>query len=111
MVYLRGHEGRGIGLIAKLQAYALQDGGLDTVDANLALGLPADVRSYRPAAAVLKDLDVRRVRLMSSNPAKEEQLRGYGIEVTERISLPVPERPENAGYLAVKRARMGHQPA
>jgi 3,4-dihydroxy 2-butanone 4-phosphate synthase/GTP cyclohydrolase II len=109
VIYLRGHEGRGIGLVAKLQAYALQDGGLDTVDANLALGLPADLRSYRPAADVLKDLGVSRIRLMSSNPAKEEQLRGDGIEVAERIALPVPERPENVGYLAAKRARMGHQ--
>ena len=110
VIYLRGHEGRGIGLTAKLQAYALQDGGLDTVDANLALGLPADVRSYRPAAAVLQDLDVPRIRLLSSNPAKEEQLRRYGIEVAERIALPVPDRPENTAYLTAKRARMGHQP-
>jgi GTP cyclohydrolase II len=110
VIYLRGHEGRGIGLTAKLQAYALQDGGLDTVDANLALGLPADARSYRPAAEVLKDLEVSRIRLLSSNPVKEDHLRRYGIDVTERIALPVPERPENAGYLAAKRARMGHQP-
>src|SRR5689334_24441810 len=73
VVYLRGHEGRGIGLSAKLQAYSLQDGGMDTVDANLALGFPADLRSYQPAAEVLADLDVPRIRLMSSNPAKEEQ--------------------------------------
>jgi 3,4-dihydroxy 2-butanone 4-phosphate synthase/GTP cyclohydrolase II len=110
IVYLRGHEGRGIGLSAKLQAYALQDGGLDTVDANLALGLPADLRSYHPAAIVLKDLGVDRIRLMSSNPAKEEQLARYGIEVVERISLPVPARPENVRYLEAKRSRMGHAP-
>jgi GTP cyclohydrolase II len=110
VVYLRGHEGRGIGLSAKLQAYALQDGGLDTVDANLALGLPADTRSYHPAAIVLEDLGVRRIRLMSSNPAKEEQLRRCGIEVVERISLPVPARPENVRYLEAKRTRMGHAP-
>ncbi len=110
VVYLRGHEGRGIGLIAKLQAYALQDGGLDTVDANLALGLPADLRSYEPAAEVLKDLGVSRIRLMSSNPAKEEQLAEFGIEVTARVSLPVPARPENVRYLEAKRARMGHSP-
>jgi GTP cyclohydrolase II len=108
VVYLRGHEGRGIGLNAKLQAYALQDGGLDTVDANLALGLPADLRSYRPAAAVLEDLGIHRIRLMSSNPAKQEQLRRYGIEVSERIFLPVPSRPENVRYLEAKRTRMGH---
>jgi GTP cyclohydrolase II len=110
IVYLRGHEGRGIGLSAKLQAYLLQDGGMDTVDANLALGLPADLRSYRPAAAVLKDLDVPRIRLMSSNPAKQEQLLRHGIEVTARIALPVPARPENRRYLEAKRVRMGHLP-
>jgi 3,4-dihydroxy 2-butanone 4-phosphate synthase/GTP cyclohydrolase II len=110
VVYLRGHEGRGIGLSAKLQAYALQDGGLDTVDANLALGLPADLRSYAPAAAVLLDLGVARIRLLSSNPAKQEQLLAHGIEVVDRIALPVPARPENIGYLEVKRARMGHLP-
>jgi 3,4-dihydroxy 2-butanone 4-phosphate synthase/GTP cyclohydrolase II len=108
VVYLRGHEGRGIGLIAKLQAYVLQDGGLDTVDANLALGLPADLRTYRPAVAVLNDLGVQRVRLLSSNPAKEEQLRRGGIDVVERIVLPVPARPENRRYLEAKRSRMGH---
>jgi len=110
VVYLGGHEGRGIGLTAKLQAYALQDGGLDTVDANLALGLPADRRSYRPAAAVLADLEVPRIRLMSSNPAKEEQLRRAGIDVVTRIALPVPARPENVRYLESKRVRMGHTP-
>jgi GTP cyclohydrolase II len=110
VVYLRGHEGRGIGLTAKLRAYGLQDGGLDTVDANLALGLPADVRSYAPAAAVLADLGVSRIRLMSSNPAKQEQLGEHGIEVADRIALPVPARPENARYLESKRARMGHLP-
>lgn len=110
VVYLRGHEGRGIGLSAKLQAYALQDGGMDTVDANLALGLPADLRSYRSAAEVLKDLDIPRIRLMSSNPAKEEQLRRYGIDVVARIALPVPARPENTRYLEAKRQRMGHLP-
>jgi GTP cyclohydrolase II len=110
VVYLRGHEGRGIGLTAKLQAYALQDGGLDTVDANLALGLPADVRSYRSAAEILHDLGVYKIRLMSANPAKEEQLREFGVEVVERISVPVPARPENLRYLEAKRERMGHLP-
>jgi GTP cyclohydrolase II len=110
VVYLRGHEGRGIGLSAKLQAYALQDGGMDTVDANLALGFPADLRSYQPAAEVLADLDVPRIRLMSSNPAKEEQLRRHGIEVTQRVALAVPARPENTRYLEAKRVRMGHLP-
>lgn len=108
VVYLRGHEGRGIGLSAKLKAYALQDGGLDTVDANLALGLPADLRSYRPAAAVLHHLGVDRIRLLSANPEKEEQLRRHGVDVAERIILAIPVRPENRGYLDTKRARMGH---
>jgi GTP cyclohydrolase II len=108
ILYLRGHEGRGIGLTAKLRAYALQDGGLDTVDANLALGLPADLRTYRPAAEMLRDLGVKRIRLMSSNPAKEDQLRGHGIDVVDRVSVPVPVRPENVRYLEAKRVRMGH---
>jgi GTP cyclohydrolase II len=108
VLYLRGHEGRGIGLAAKLQAYELQDGGLDTVDANLALGLPADLRSYRPAAVMLQDLGVKQIRLMSSNPLKQEQLAQYDIEVVERFSLPVPARAENARYLEAKRNRMGH---
>jgi 3,4-dihydroxy 2-butanone 4-phosphate synthase/GTP cyclohydrolase II len=108
VVYVRGHEGRGIGLVAKLQAYQLQDDGLDTVDANLALGLPADLRSYRAAAGVLEALGIQRLRLMSSNPLKEEELRQYGIDVVARMSLPVPARPENKRYLDAKRTRMGH---
>jgi 3,4-dihydroxy 2-butanone 4-phosphate synthase / GTP cyclohydrolase II len=108
VIYLRGHEGRGIGLSAKLQAYNLQDGGMDTVDANLALGYDADLRSYDAAAAVLTDLGVRRIRLLSANPEKEQELVRYGIEVTERVVLPVPSRVENLRYLETKRARMGH---
>jgi len=109
VIYLRGHEGRGIGLAAKLRAYQLQDQGLDTVDANLALGLEVDRRDYRPAALVLRHLGVPRVRLLSSNPAKEAALVRDGIEVVERRSLPVPTRPENVSYLRTKRLRMGHQ--
>ena len=108
VVYLRGHEGRGIGLSAKLQAYVLQDGGLDTVDANLALGLAPDVRTYDPAAEVLTDLGISRIRLLSANPAKEEQLRRLGVDVVERIALPVPARAENLRYLETKRTRLGH---
>ncbi len=108
VVYLRGHEGRGIGLGAKLRAYALQDRGLDTVDANLALGLDVDLRDYQPAARVLHDLGVHRVRLLSSNPAKEADLRRHGLDVVQRIALPVPTRPENVPYLRTKRMRMGH---
>ncbi len=108
VVYLRGHEGRGIGLGAKLRAYALQDQGLDTVDANLALGLEVDLRDYRAAAAVLDDLGVRRLRLLSANPAKESALREHGVDVVDRLVLPVPVRPENVSYLRTKRQRMGH---
>lgn len=111
VLYLRGHEGRGIGLVDKLRAYGLQDAGADTVDANLRLGRQPDERDYRGAARVLAGLDIRRIRLLSSNPAKEEALREAGIEVVERRGLLVPERPENRAYLQTKRARMGHDPA
>ncbi|SDS12815.1 GTP cyclohydrolase II [Actinopolymorpha singaporensis] len=108
VVYLRGHEGRGIGLAAKLAAYALQDDGHDTVDANLALGLPADARDYADAAAILADLGVGRVRLLSNNPAKAAGLSEGGIRVAGREPLVVAANPENAGYLATKRDRFGH---
>ena len=108
VVYLRGHEGRGIGLLAKLQAYALQDAGLDTVDANLELGLPADAREYAAAAQVLADLGVRRVRLMTNNPDKVGALARYGVDVVERVPIAVGVGPENVRYLRTKRDRMGH---
>ncbi|WP_433045941.1 bifunctional 3,4-dihydroxy-2-butanone-4-phosphate synthase/GTP cyclohydrolase II [Dactylosporangium sp. CS-033363] len=108
VVYLRGHEGRGIGLNHKLQAYQLQDAGYDTVDANLALGLPADARDYGIGAAILRDLGLRRLRLLTNNPAKRAGLDGFGLEVVQRVPLVVPPRPERAGYLATKAARMGH---
>jgi 3,4-dihydroxy 2-butanone 4-phosphate synthase / GTP cyclohydrolase II len=108
VIYLRGHEGRGIGLNAKLHAYALQDAGLDTVDANLRLGLPVDARDYDVAAAILRDLGLRRIRLLSANPEKSARLNDLGIEVTARLPLLVPEHTENAFYLATKRDRMGH---
>jgi 3,4-dihydroxy 2-butanone 4-phosphate synthase / GTP cyclohydrolase II len=107
VVYLRGHEGRGIGLSAKLQAYALQDRGLDTLDANLALGLPVDAREYGAAVAMLSDLGVTTVRLLSSNPAKESGLEELGLDVL-RIGLRVPPHPENLRYLRTKHERMGH---
>lgn len=107
IVYIRGHEGRGIGLSDKLRAYALQDSGLDTLDANVALGLPVDAREYRAAAAMLMHLGVSAVRLLSSNPAKEAALRALGVEVS-RIGLRVPARPDNVGYLRTKYERMGH---
>ena len=107
IVYLRGHEGRGIGLAAKLRAYELQDDGLDTIDANLALGLPVDAREYGAAVEILRDLGVTSVRLLSGNPTKETGLRAQGMDVS-RIELPVPTRPENARYLSTKQGRMGH---
>jgi GTP cyclohydrolase II len=107
VVYLRGHEGRGIGLSAKLQAYSLQDRGLDTIDANLALGLPVDAREYGAAVAMLSDLGVTAVRLLSSNPAKESGLEALGVDVL-RIGLRVPPHPENLRYLRTKHQRMGH---
>ncbi|HLS24558.1 MAG TPA: GTP cyclohydrolase II [Beutenbergiaceae bacterium] len=108
VIYVRGHEGRGIGLLEKLRAYALQDQGADTVDANLALGHREDARAYDQSAAILKDLGIQRIRLLSSNPAKEVALRALGIDVVERLSLIVPSHPHNANYLATKRQRMGH---
>lgn len=111
VVYVRGHEGRGIGLLAKLKAYALQDQGIDTVDANTALGLPVDARRYDQAAEILQDLGIGAVRLLSGNPAKEEALEDLGIRVVERRGLVVSERSENARYLATKRARMRHDAA
>ncbi|HET7385964.1 MAG TPA: bifunctional 3,4-dihydroxy-2-butanone-4-phosphate synthase/GTP cyclohydrolase II [Nocardioidaceae bacterium] len=109
LVYLRGHEGRGIGLVAKLQAYQLQDGGRDTVDANLDLGLPADARHYGAATQVLRDLGVVSVRLMTNNPAKTTSLQDYGIPVTERVPLTPHPNDHNIAYLLTKRDRMGHE--
>ena len=95
VVYLRGHEGRGIGLVAKLQAYQLQDGGRDTVDANLDLGLPADARHYGTATQVLRDLGIESVRLMTNNPDKTASLEDFGIHVSERVPLRhPPDRPQ-----------------
>jgi 3,4-dihydroxy 2-butanone 4-phosphate synthase/GTP cyclohydrolase II len=108
IVYLRGHEGRGIGLVAKLQAYQLQDGGRDTVDANLDLGLPADARHYGTATQVLKDLGVTSVRLLTNNPDKVSNLEEYGITVAERIPLTPHPNDHNLAYLLTKRDRMGH---
>ncbi|WP_449283009.1 3,4-dihydroxy-2-butanone-4-phosphate synthase [Leucobacter sp.] len=109
VVYLRGHEGRGIGLANKLRAYQLQEQGLDTLDANLQLGLPADARDYSAAAEILSDLGVDRVRLLTNNPDKVAQLRAHGIEITERVPLLVGVTEQNIGYLSAKRDRMGHQ--
>lgn len=108
VLYLRGQEGRGIGLINKLRAYRLQEDGLDTLDANLALGLPADKRDYGAAAAMLHDLGLNQVRLLSNNPDKAAQLAKYGVRVTEQVPLIVGIGEFNENYLATKGARMGH---
>ncbi|MFF3323447.1 GTP cyclohydrolase II [Streptomyces sp. NPDC002889] len=108
LVYLQGHEGRGIGLLAKLRAMQLQAEGMDTVEANLALGLPADARDYRVAADILHDLGVRSVRLMSNNPLKSAALLRHGIEITEQVPLLTAPREENIFYLRTKRERFGH---
>jgi 3,4-dihydroxy 2-butanone 4-phosphate synthase / GTP cyclohydrolase II len=107
LLYLR-QEGRGIGLAKKISAYALQEQGLDTVEANLALGLPEDVREYRVAAEMLLDLGVRRVHLLTNNPAKIAGLERYGVEVVERIPLSMSPNPSNLGYLRTKKEKMGH---
>ncbi|MEY3966899.1 3,4-dihydroxy-2-butanone-4-phosphate synthase [Aquiluna borgnonia] len=109
VIYLRGQEGRGIGLLNKLKAYALQEKGYDTVDANLALGLPSEAREYGAAVAILKDLGITSVRLMTNNPAKSKYLIDAGIPVTETVPLVVGLAKENLGYLQAKRERMGHQ--
>jgi GTP cyclohydrolase II len=109
VVYLR-QEGRGIGLGNKVRAYALQNDGADTVEANLALGFEPDDRDYAPAAAILRDLGVRSIRLLTNNPTKVSGLRNAGVTITERISHWVGENQYNASYLAVKRRKMGHHP-
>ncbi|WP_454157804.1 GTP cyclohydrolase II [Microbacterium lacticum] len=108
VVYMRGHEGRGIGLINKLRAYSLQERGLDTVDANLALGLPADARDYAAAAGILGDLGVEKVRLLTNNTDKVNQLRALGLDIVEQVPLLVGVGPNNHQYLETKRDRMGH---
>jgi len=106
-VYLR-KEGRGIGLPAKLQAYALQDAGLDTVEANERLGFPADARHYGAGAQILRELGVTRIRLLTNNPRKVSALAEFGITVVERLPLLAPARPERARYLEAKRTKLGH---
>ncbi|TDD74575.1 bifunctional 3,4-dihydroxy-2-butanone-4-phosphate synthase/GTP cyclohydrolase II [Actinomadura rubrisoli] len=109
VLYLRGHEGRGIGLLAKLRAYALQDNGSDTVDANLELGLPADAREYSNAAHMLSDLGVRSIRVLTNNPAKLKGLEGFGLDVRGSEAMPVVVTEHNRRYLTVKRDRLGHR--
>jgi 3,4-dihydroxy 2-butanone 4-phosphate synthase/GTP cyclohydrolase II len=108
VVYLRGHEGRGIGISHKLRAYELQEQGYDTVDANVELGLPVDTREYGVGAQILADLGVRQLRLMTNNPDKYRGLEGYGLTISERVPIHLRAHPEAARYLATKRDRMGH---
>jgi 3,4-dihydroxy 2-butanone 4-phosphate synthase/GTP cyclohydrolase II len=108
VVYLRGHEGRGIGIAHKLQAYELQDGGLDTVDANVELGLPVDSREYGIGAQILVDLGITTMRLLTNNPAKRGGLEGFGLQIVERVPIHTTPNEENIRYLRTKRDRLGH---
>lgn len=109
VVYLRRHEGRGIGLVNKLRAYQLQDGGADTVEANELLGLPAEARDWGAAATILRELGLHRIRLLSNNPVKAVRLEHLGIDIAEMVHHEVAARPENHDYLATKRDRMEHR--
>ncbi|MGH8806723.1 MAG: GTP cyclohydrolase II [Noviherbaspirillum sp.] len=108
VVYLRGHEGRGIGLANKIRAYQLQDQGHDTVEANLALGLPVDTRDYQVAARILEHLGVKSICLMTNNPKKMKKLAEYGLNVVERIPVLTAHTPHNVGYLRTKQQKLGH---
>ena len=107
ILYMR-QEGRGIGLAAKIQAYKLQERGLDTVDANLKLGFPMDLRDYGVGAQMLCDLGLKTIRLLTNNPKKVVGLQGYGLEIVEQLPIRVKANPHNAAYLDTKRKRMGH---
>ncbi len=109
IVYAPYHEGRGIGLFKKIQAYALQDQGLDTVEANIEVGAPIDSRDYALTARVLRDLDMPEIKLLSNNPAKEQALKAHGIRVVERLPIVVVPNKFNKRYLETKRARMAHK--
>jgi 3,4-dihydroxy 2-butanone 4-phosphate synthase/GTP cyclohydrolase II len=109
VLYIRGHEGRGIGLLHKLAAYSLQDQGRDTVEANEDLGLPVDARDYGVGAQILYDLGVRSMRLLTNNPTKRAGIEGYGLTIVERVPLAVEPTPENRRYLETKGARLGHR--
>ena len=109
IIYLPYHEGRGIGLVNKIRAYALQDQGFDTVDANIELGAPIDAREYDLAAQILRDLDLPEIRLMTNNPAKVEALRAHGITVLEQVPIVIEPSSYNKHYLETKRRRMAHK--
>jgi GTP cyclohydrolase II len=108
VVYLRGHEGRGIGLANKIKAYQLQDQGRDTVEANLDLGLPVDIRDYEVAAHVLRHLGVKSIRLMTNNPRKMKKLADYGVLIAERVPMLTAHTPHNIAYLRTKQEKLGH---
>ncbi|HEY6318643.1 MAG TPA: GTP cyclohydrolase II, partial [Acidimicrobiia bacterium] len=108
VVYLRGHEGRGIGLGHKMRAYSLQDQGRDTVEANVELGFPADSREYGIGSQILVDLGITTMRLMTNNPAKYGGLEGYGLEIVERVPLRIEPNDENISYLRTKQDKLGH---
>ena len=108
IIYLRGHEGRGIGLGHKMRAYALQDEGMDTVDANVALGFAPDSREYGIGAQIISDLGIQKMRILTNNPAKYGGLQGYNLEIVERVPLISDSNPENVRYLQTKEERMGH---
>ncbi|WP_278822664.1 GTP cyclohydrolase II RibA, partial [Corynebacterium stationis] len=108
IIYLRGHEGRGIGLLAKLKAYSLQDSGFDTVDANLEQGLPEDAREYSVAGQILRDLGIKSANLLTNNPHKGEGLRGFGVEASAHTPVEVEPNADNIDYLRTKRDRMNH---
>jgi 3,4-dihydroxy 2-butanone 4-phosphate synthase/GTP cyclohydrolase II len=105
---MRGHEGRGIGLLHKLRAYALQDDGADTLQANLDLGLPADSRDYGTGAQILVDMGVKSMRLLTNNPTKRAGLEGYGLTITEQVPIEIEPNDFNMAYLTAKRDSMGH---
>jgi 3,4-dihydroxy 2-butanone 4-phosphate synthase/GTP cyclohydrolase II len=109
IVYIRGHEGRGIGIMHKLQAYKLQEGGRDTVEANIELGFPADLRDYGTGAQILADLGLSTLRLLTNNPAKRAGLEGYGLEIVERVPLETTPTNENLRYLQTKKRKLGHE--
>jgi 3,4-dihydroxy 2-butanone 4-phosphate synthase/GTP cyclohydrolase II len=109
LVYLRKHEGRGIGLTAKIQAYALQDQGMDTVEANRHLGFKTDLRDYGTGAQILRLLGIRELKLLTNNPRKVVGLAGYGIKIVDRVPIEIPANPHNQRYLATKRDVLGHE--